>query len=494
MPLDAACLAAVREELSREITGMKIEKIQQPERDMIILTLRGAAKQTRRLLISAGTGDARAHLTEHVFDNPQAPPMFCMLLRKHLTGAKIINITQPPSERILEFIFQTSSAIGIESEKRLLLELFGRVPNIILIDSDGIVIDCLRRFGGEMNSKRLMLPGLIYHAPPPVENKMPVKTNIFGHEQKKSVSETLDEIYTRKAQNERIRNRSGSTLKTVKTSRDRLIRKIAAQKTELFESTKRDWLRQCGDIIMTNMHLIKKGQQVLVAEDFYSESGTVRKVELDPLKTPQQNAAKYYKAYNKAKNAEKHLTEQIESGERELQYIESVIEQLSRVENEQELDEIRNELITTGYIKNRAAKKSGIQKQKKTKEAESSPMSFMSSGGCRIFAGRNNTQNDRLTLKTALKSDIWLHTQKIPGAHVIISGAGESVDETTLREAAAIAAYYSAARSDGKVAVDHTLVRNVKKPPGGRPGMVTYTNFKTIIASPDEELVMRLRD
>jgi len=178
MPLDAVCLAAVREELSAEITGMKIEKVQQPERDVIILTLRGVARQTRRLLISAGCGDARAHLTEHVFDNPQAPPMFCMLLRKHLTGAKIASITQPPLERILEITFQTSSAIGIESEKRLLLELFGRVPNIILTDSDGIVIDCLRRYGGEMNSKRLMLPGLIYHAPPPVENKTPQKMSI----------------------------------------------------------------------------------------------------------------------------------------------------------------------------------------------------------------------------------------------------------------------------------------------------------------------------
>jgi len=283
----------------------------------------------------------------------------------------------------------------------------------------------------------------------------------------------------------------------VKTSRDRLIRKIAAQKTELFESTKRDWLRQCGDIIMTNLHLIKKGQQVIVAEDFFSESSSTRRIELDPLKTPQQNAAGYYKAYNKAKNAERHLTGQIENGECELKYIESVIEQLSRAENEQELDEIRSELMATGYIKNRAAGRGG-QKQKKTKRAESAPMSFMSSGGYRIFAGRNNTQNDKLTLKTALRSDIWLHAQKIPGAHVIVSGAGNTagkpVDETTLREAATIAAYYSAARSDGKVAVDHTLVRNVKKPPGGRPGMVIYTDFQTIIVAPDEELVARLRE
>jgi len=318
--------------------------------------------------------------------------------------------------------------------------------------------------------------------------------NLCRQEQQKSISETLDELYTRKAQKDRIRSRSGATLKTMKTARDRLIRKIAAQKTELFESAKRDWLRQCGDIIMANMHLIKKGQQVFVAEDFYSENGSARRIELDPQRTPQQNAAKYYKAYNKAKNAEKHLTEQIDKGEDELKYIESVIEQLGRVENERELDEIRDELMATGYIKNRVGGRGGLQKQKKTKQLESSPMSFMSSGGYRILAGRNNTQNDKLTLKTALKSDTWLHTQKIPGAHVIVSSAGKPVDETTLREAAAIAAYYSAARPDGKVAVDHTSVRNVKKPPGGRPGMVVYTDFKTIIATPDEELVERLRE
>ena len=494
MPLDAATISAVREELSGELPGMKIEKIQQPERDVIILTLKGISKQARRLLISAGSGDARVHLTEHVFDNPKAPPMFCMLLRKHLTGAKILSITQTPSERILEFTLKTSSIIGEELEKRLLIELFGRVPNIILIDSDGVVIDCLRRFSGEMNSKRLMLPGLVYHAPPPVENKIPPKLNICEHGQKESISKVLDELYTQKAQKERLRNRSAATLKSMKTSRDRLVRKIAAQKTELNESAKRDYLRECGDIIMTNLHLIGKRQQVLIAGDFYSDSDQDRRIELDPFKTPQQNAAKYYKAYTKAKNAEKHLSGQIEKGETELKYLESVIEQLSRVENEQGLDEIRSELAMTGYINNRAAGNAISQKQKKTKQAESPPMKFMSSGGLQILAGRNNIQNDRLTLKTAAKTDIWLHAQKIPGAHVVISTSGMSADETTLREAAAVAAYYSSACANGKVAVDYTIVRNVKKPAGGRPGMVIYTDFQTVIAVPDEELLNRLRD
>ena len=498
MPLDAKCLAAVKEELQEQILGMKIDKIQQPSRDMLILTLRGKPSRYHRLLISAGSGDARVHLTTHSFENPQAPPMFCMLLRKHLSGAKITDITKPPAERILEITFQASNMIGVESEKRLLLEMFGRRPNIILIDSEGIIIDCLRRIGGELSDKRLILPGLYYKPPAPMGNGITSEHNI-EHNRGKSISEELDERYTRKAQMERIRNRCSSTMKAMKTSRDRLIRKTATQKAELFETEKRELLRQSGDIITTNMHLIKKGQRVLVSKDYYSENNTERKIELDPLKTPQQNAAKYYKAYTKAKNAEIHLTEQIKKGETELEYIESVIEQISRVETMPELDEIRSELMSTGFIssrdkghdKNRITGR-GQKQMKKPKQVESSPIEFISTSGTRIMAGKNNTQNDKLTFKIASGSDIWLHAQKIHGSHVVIFTGGIDADEVTLYEASAIAAYYSAARSAGKTLVDHTYVKNVKKTPGGQPGMVTYSEFKTIIAAPDEELIRRL--
>ena len=512
MPFDVKCLAAVREELQEQIIGMKIEKIQQPSRDMLILTLRGKPSRSHRLLISAGSGDTRVHLTTHNFENPQAPPMFCMLLRKHLSGAKITGITQPPAERILEITFLTSNAIGMESEKRLLLEMFGRTPNIVLIDSEGIIIDCLRRIGGELSGKRLVLPGLYYHAPAPASGMSMSRgrgfdTQSVDHNREKSISEELDELYTRKAQIERMRNRCASTMRSMKTSRDRLIRKVAAQKAELLETDKRESLRQCGDIITTNMHKIKKGQRVLISEDYYSESNAVRKIELDPLKTPQQNAAKYYKAYTKAKNAEIHLTEQIKKGEAELEYIESVIEQLSRVESMPELDEIRNELTSTGFINSRDTRHDknrisgsgnkriaghGQRQKKASKQVESLPKEFISTSGMRIMAGKNNTQNDRLTFKIASRNDIWLHAQKIHGAHVVIITGGIAPDDTTLYEASAIAAYYSAARDAGKAPVDHTQVKNVKKLPGGRPGMVTYTDFKTLIAAPDEELVRRL--
>ncbi|MCL2408687.1 MAG: NFACT family protein [Oscillospiraceae bacterium] len=581
MPLDAICLSALKDELSGQITGAKIDKVQQPERDVIILAMRGVSG-SHKLLISAGSNDARVHLTGHQFENPSSPPMFCMLLRKHLVSARIQRIAQPLVERILEIELQSPDAMGVFSEKRLILEFIGRSSNIILTDSDGIIIDCLRRLGGEEN-KRMVLPGLKYRRPPEQEGKInPFEltpdvwrtlfnsaddvpadnwlltqfsalsplicrelsfraygeidfrlnlaqdegealrreffalieqskagrfepcvisdqdntpkdfsfTRITQYEGALSVigepgfSAMLDSFYTRKAQTARVKQRASSTVKTIKNARDRLSRKLAMQHEELKKTADRDSFRECGDILTANFHLMEKGVSILKALDFYAEDAdTVREISIDPLKTPQQNAAKYYKAYTKAKTAEKYLTEQIAAGERELEYLESVLEEISLAEGERDLDEIRGELIETGYLK--------AQKQGKRKMSESKPMLFESSTGVQILAGRNNMQNDKLTLKAAVKTDTWLHTQKIHGSHVII--AGVEPDETTLYEAAVIAAYYSSARQGGKVPVDYTQVRHVKKPPGGRPGMVIYTEFRTIIATPDEELVRRLR-
>jgi len=270
--------------------------------------------------------------------------------------------------------------------------------------------------------------------------------------------------------------------------RKRILRRLEAQRTDLKNTENKEKLRECGDIIMANLHVLRKGQELLIADDFYSKQGTQRSIELDKRKTPQQNAAKYYKAYTKAKNAVNYLTEQIETGDTELNYIESVIEQINRVESERDLGDIRDELVHTGYIRQQKPQKS--QKSKKTK---SSPMRFISSSGMEIYAGRNNIQNDKLTLKTSARTDFWFHAQKIHGAHIIVSCAGENLDEQTIKEAASIAAYYSAAGSDGKVPVDYTMVRNVRKLPRGRPGMVIYTDYKTILVTPDEKLVKQLR-
>ena len=309
--------------------------------------------------------------------------------------------------------------------------------------------------------------------------------NAIDTRQEESFSVMLDGYYTRSAQLGRIKQRASSVLKTVKTARDRLVRKLISQRAELDKTANRSELRECGDIITANLHIMKKGQRVLTAVDYFSEDGGMREIALDPLKTPQQNAAKYYKDYTKAKNAEKYLTEQIRLGENELAYLESVLDEVAIAESERDFADIRRELVQTGYVREK--------KQVNTKRPESAPMRFVSSAGLQILAGRNNTQNDKLTLKTALKSDVWLHTQKVHGSHVIISCGGAAPDEESLREAAAIAAYYSSARGGDKVPVDYALVKHVKKPSGGRPGMVIYTDYKTIIASPDEKLAGKLR-
>ena len=586
MPLDAICLAAVREELSERIVGMKIDKVQQPERDIIILTLRGMGASCR-LLISAGSGGARIHLTEHQFENPASPPMFCMLLRKHLIGARILSITQPPAERVLEIKLLATDILGDLSEKQLVIELIGQISNIILTGNDTIIIDCLRRIGGEFTDKRSVLPGLLYCTPSVQEGKLdPLKTtldewqsayqlsiettvdkwllskffalspmicrelswraygetdfpiseikddgaalhseffklvfaaNMEGFEpwtiadadgvpidfsytrimqydgalnvvREKSFSAMLDTFYTQKAKIERLRQRASVITKTVKTARDRIIRKLTAQREELKKTEERETLRENGDIITANMHIMKKGESVLTAQDFFREDGVVRRIILDMHKTPQQNAARYYKEYTKAKTAQKYLKEQIRLAESELSYLESVLDEIELAENGSDVLSIRDELVRTGYLK---AQKN--EKNAKSNNAESTLRQFKSSTGLRILAGRNNTQNDQLTLKIASKSDIWLHTQKIHGAHVIIICGGEIPDDTTMYEAAVIAAYYSSARAGGKVAVDYTFVKHVKKPPGSRPGMVTYTDYKTIIVTPDEKLVTQLQ-
>ena len=581
MPLDALCLSAIRDELGERIVGMKIEKIQQPERDIVILALRGKGDQCR-LLISAGIGDARVHLTEYQFENPATPPMFCMLLRKHLIGARITSVTQPPAERALELAMQAPDAMGTISDKRLIIEMIGRMSNIILTDGERI-IDCLRRIGGDMSDKRAVLPGLFYRPPPEQKDKLdPQKTteqewqkrfnspeektadkwllstfsglsplicreiswraygetdiridaikdagdalrselfalisdartgrfepflildgntprdfsftdirqyeNAMETKKAENFSSLLESFYTRKTQIERVRQRSSAMQKTIKTARDRIARKLASQHEELKKTKDRDILRECGDIITANFHLMDKGQSELTALDFYREDGATRTIKLDSQKTPQQNAAKYYKEYAKARNAERFLAEQIRIGENELLYLESVLHEIDQAEGERDLLEITKELTQTGYVKDK--------KKTKEKHQESAPLRYKSTTGILILAGRNNMQNDALTLKTASKSDTWLHAHQTHGAHVIAFCEGKPIDETTLREAAAIAAYHSTSRHSAKVPVDYTQAKHIKKPPSSRPGMVIYTDYKTITAIPDEEMVKKLR-
>ena len=573
MPLDALCLTAVAAEIRAAVQGGKIDKIYQPTRDEVVLYIRGPAGNVR-LLLSANPGHPRAHLTERNRENPEQPPMFCMLLRKHLQGARILELNQPPLERILDFRLETLDELGDRVERRLVLEAMGRSANLLLLDGEGRIVDCTRRVDGDIaRGQRQLLPGLFYRQPPAVDKLNPftlspeelrlvlanplgkawdkllldsftglsplvarelafragddseklaaeleklgksVEENHFtpyllvregkpvdftflpvlqyGPETesipRESFSALLDDFFSDRESAERVRQRGQDLVKSVTSARDRTARKLGNQARELEATKNRERLRELGDILTSNLHLMEKGMSTFRTMDFYDPEGGEVDIPLDPLLTPQQNAAKYYKEYNKAKTAEEMLTIQIEKGEKELEYLNSVLENIALAEGEKDLQEIRQELTETGYL--RRPKTAA----KRAKKVSGKPMEFRSSAGLRISVGKNNSQNDLLTTKLAYKSDIWLHTQKIHGSHVILWLEGGEADARSLTEAAQLAAYFSQARDGSKVPVDYTPVKYVKKPAGARPGMVVYTTYQTAVVEPDAELAKKLR-
>ena len=573
MPLDALCLTAVAAEIRAAVQGGKIDKIYQPTRDEVVLYIRGPAGNVR-LLLSANPGHPRAHLTERNRENPEQPPMFCMLLRKHLQGARILELNQPPLERILDFRLETLDELGDRVERRLVLEAMGRSANLLLLDGEGRIVDCTRRVDGDLaRGQRQLLPGLFYRQPPAIDKLNPftlsseelrlvlanplgkawdkllldsftglsplvarelafragddseklaaeleklgkaVEENHFtayllvregkpvdftflpvlqyGPETesipRESFSALLDDFFSDRESAERVRQRGQDLVKSVTSARDRTARKLGNQARELEATKNRERLRELGDILTSNLHLMEKGMSTFRTMDFYDPEGGEVDIPLDPLLTPQQNAAKYYKEYNKAKTAEEMLTIQIEKGEKELEYLNSVLENIALAEGEKDLQEIRQELTETGYL--RRPKTAA----KRAKKVSGKPMEFRSSSGLRISVGKNNSQNDLLTTKLAYKSDIWLHTQKIHGSHVILWLEGGEADARSLTEAAQLAAYFSQARDGSKVPVDYTPVKYVKKPAGGRPGMVVYTTYQTAVVEPDAELAKKLR-
>ena len=575
MPLDAICLQGVVGELAPQLTGSRIEKIQQPARDQIILLLRGS----RRLFLNAGANQPRIHLTEQLRDNPSQPPMFCMLLRKHLSGGIIESVRQEPLERVVTLTVLASDEMGERSRFTLVWEGMPRRANLILCDRDGRIIDCLRRVDLEAEQDRQVLPGLFYRLPTRQDKRSPLSVteeefaallgraapdapldgwlldtftaisplvareltvracgstdahvsqgnalwDVFSHWQRAvnentftptlikrngsladftygpvtqygtyaetevydSFSHLLDDFYEKREQAERVKQKGRDLLKTATTARDRVRRKLAAQEKEMAACLDRDHLRICGELITANLYRMERGQSRLTAQNYYDENCADVDIPLDVRLSPQENAARYFKQYAKAKTAEKYLTAQLQRGREELQYLESVLQELAQAESEQDFNDIRTELTDGGYLRGRGKKQPGFQRASKPRE-------FRSSAGLRILVGRNNRQNDRLTTKDADKRDVWLHTQKIHGSHVILCTGGAEPDEQSLMEAASLAAYFSQAQGSTKVPVDYTPVKFVKKPAGAKPGMVVYTTYQTMLADPDESLAKRL--
>ena len=552
MPFDAIFLSAVRQELL-PLTGSRVDKIQQPSRDTVLLHLRGR-DGGGRLLLSANVNRPRIHLTQASFENPAQPPMFCMLLRKHLTGGRLAKITQPPAERSVSLVFDCTDEMGVPCRKKLILELMGRNSNLILTGADGRILDCLRRVDFEMSELRQVLPGLFYHDPPRQDKRIPAETDAAeiarlldaaepGRRLDKWLLDTFAGIspliarelsfrftgetdtplggldvaalaaflarefslpegfvpvllqkdsepkefsYRQPDRSERMRQKSQTLRKTVTTLHERVLRKLEHQRQEREATLDREQLRRMGDIVTANLHAISRGQTLLRAENFYEADAPIIEIPLKPDLSPQQNAAKFYKEYAKAKTAEKVLAQQLLQGEQEAEYLATVLDELSRAESESDLAEIRQELEAGGYVR-------PADRRKQPKLPASRPMEFTSSDGYRILVGRNNRQNDQLSMKTARKDDLWLHIQKFHGTHVIISCAGVRPPDRTVTEAAMLAAFYSQAKNGQNVPVDVTQVRNLRKPNGAKPGMVVYDHYQTVIVTPDAALPDTLR-
>ena len=577
MPLDAVCLSGVVRELRETALDLRIEKVQQPARDQVILTLRG----NQKLLLCAGASQARIHMTRLSRENPAAPPMFCMLLRKHLQGGRLTGIDQPGLERAVVLTVDIVDELGELGRRRLVLECMGRHSNLILLDGQGRIIDCLRRVDLEMSEQRQVLPGLFYRLPPAQEKADPLSTGeadfrrllsganpeqeaasflldaFFGlsplacreiacragvetlltpegrealcaaffdwqqlvrdeafrpclllrdgrpadfsylpllqygssaqAQEWDAFSPMLDAFYETREQAERLRQRGQDLQRAASNARDRARRKLALQEKEYAQTQDRDRLRICGELITANLHRMERGQSVLRAQNYYDPDCLETDIPLDPLLTPQQNAARYFKQYHKAKTAEGYLSGQMAIARRERDWLESVLDELSRAETEQDFADIRRELREAGLLKGAAPGK------KEPRRAPSKPRAFRSSGGLRILVGRSNTQNDQLT-RDAFKSDYWFHTQRIHGSHVILCCEGAEPDRQSMTEAAMLAAWFSQGREGGQVAVDYTQVKNVKKPAGARPGMVVYDPYQTAYVTPEEELVKSLAE
>ena len=580
MPLDAVCLQAILEELRPRLLGLRIDKVQQPARDQVVLLLRG----NQRLLLNAGANAPRIQLTGITRDNPAEPPMFCMLLRKHLVGARVADMVQPPLERLVRLELDITDDFGQPGRRTLVLEAMGRRSNLILLDGEGRIIDCLRRVDADMSAARQVLPGL-YYEPPASTGRLPVteeteegfraklaaanperqldaflldsyfgvspiiarelafrtagdtdrhifelrpqeedglwaqlqgfinivKGNNFtpiclrqegrptdfsylpitqygtavDTERYGSFCQLLDDFYEARERMERTRQRGADLIRSATTARDRLRRKLALQEKDYAATQNREQLRISGDLITANLYRMERGQTKLVCENYYDENCAEITIQLDPLLTPQQNAAKYYKRYTKAKTAEKYLREQMDIARRDLEYLESILEEIAEAETEQDFLDIRSEMRDAGFLRRQG-------KGKKEPKRVTKPREFRTTSGLRVLVGRNNRQNDKLTMKDADHRDLWFHTQKIHGSHVILCTGGMEVDDDTIVEAAKIAAWYSQARTSGNIPVDYTQVKHVKKPAGARPGMVIYHTCQTVNVTPEEGLIKRL--
>lgn len=573
MALDGIFLNKLKAELS-VLIGSHTEKIYQPSKDELVFLLR-CKEGSKRLLFSCVSGANRVGITEEKPENPENPPMFCMLLRKYLGSSKLIDITQDGFERVLTFLFSATNELGDRVTYSLVCEMISSMPNIILCEENGRIVESLKHSNLE-SGKRIIHPGATYELPPknlryslfdtdinsiinkvlsfggyslpkallntlegfsPLaanevafravtnidedvsylnkdnilalrnallafreESKLPYiyyvngepkdfcffKVTHFGQgivlKQFNSFSAALDEFYKDKTRIARIKKDLGDILKLINQLLIKANRRMYLRKSDLETTKNREELRIYGELIKANLYRIPKGAKSVLLENYYHENLAEIEIPLNPSLSPALNGERYFKEYKKTFSKERRLKELIEEDQNEILYLESVLEAVERAQTVSDIKEIFEELKQTGFIKEKQTAKK--QKPKKL----SQPLKFISSGGLTILVGKNNRQNDMLTLNTAQKSDLWFHAKNIPGSHVILVCDGKEPDEQSVLDAAYYAAIHSKAKNSSVVPVDYAPVKFVKKPSGAKPGMVIYSKNKTIFVHTDKHL------
>lgn len=576
MPMDAVFLHGLTQELTQSLTGARIDKVQQPERDLLLLSVRTQGGNAR-LLVHGGVGSARVHFTRGTFENPAEPPMFCMLLRKQILSGRILSIQQMHGDRVIHVDIDTVNELGDHVLRRLVLEIMGRHSNLMLLDEDGRILEAARHVSADMSRVRQIQPGLPY-LPPPAQDKiapedadaenllakleaqgdvplqkalaasvsglsnpaakelayrvLPAECDrtdnlpetaarlaellrrlpqmadprVLEDEQGEpadifpfpylsrdldrqkpypTVSQALERYFGARDQQDRINQKSASMVKLLKGQIERCEKKLAQQEEDLSSAARMDEYRIMGEIINANLWQLKKGQTEATLPNFYDENGGSMTIPLDNQLTPVQNAQRYFKKYQKARTTREIAAEQKEKTLKELDYLEGTLLDVGKCIGESELEEIRQDLMRTGYIRK------GVNRRQQKALPKSKPYHYRSTDGIDIYVGKNAAQNDRLT-GDARPNETWLHAKDMPGSHVIIRKEGE-IPRQTLLEAAILAAWYSKGQNSSGVPIDYTLRRYVKKPGGAAPGMVIYTNQRTLFMTVSESDVRKIQ-
>jgi len=582
MALDGIVVASIVEELKSTLMGGRINKIAQPEKDELLISIKGQDRVNYKLFLSAGAGMPLIYLTENTKANPMTAPNFCMLLRKHLNNGKILDITQPSLERIVSIKIEHMDELGDLKIKYLIIELMGKHSNIIFCDHNMTIIDSIKRVNQFMSSVREVLPGREYFIPqtihkldpltidypsfkehilnkqmplskalytgltgisPLIANEICHRASIYSDDftstlsedmglhlfrnfervieevkEKKfyphivigehgpkefssiplssymnnnynikelsSPSKMLETYYAEKNAQAVMQQKSADLRKLVANAIERAVKKYDLQVKQLKDTEKRDKYKVYGELISAYGYNLKPNAKELIAPNYYNNDEEI-KIPLDETLTPMENAKRYFEKYNKLKRTYDALTTLIQETKDEIEHLKSIRASLEIATDEDDLAELKKELMEYGYIKKKHISNKSDKSKKSSKNAKSKPFHYISSDGYHIYVGKNNYQNEELTFKLADGGDWWFHSKNIPGSHVIVKSGGDKLPDKTFEEAARLAAYYSSARDSKKVEIDYTQRKNIKKPSGSKPGFVIYHTNYSMIADTD---------